>query len=199
MADEVNVRDESKYQPHPEGVKVGQCVDAIDLGECVIEFTGNTPYVGRKVALVFRTGALNTNTSEPIDQAQEFTASMSEKGNLRKFLQGWRGKPYTDEQAKAGVPLHKLVGQYALLTIAHKQSGRGRTYGTIMSVSGVPEEMKASLPKFAEYTRAKYWEERKATYATGVAAFRAKLATVTDDRDFHAAFHDQDDDDDLPF
>jgi hypothetical protein len=49
----------------------------------------------------------------------EFTLSTAKKANLRKFLEDWRGKDYTDEEA-AEVELTKLIGQPGRVTIKHK-------------------------------------------------------------------------------
>src|SRR5579864_255671 len=100
---------DSKFRPHPEGQFVGQCVDVIALGESVEEFAGQPQRLVQKCALVFRTGERNEDIGEFIDIAREFTVSMGEKANLRKFMEQWRGRPYTAEQIEAGVPLHKMV------------------------------------------------------------------------------------------
>ena len=96
------------------------------MGESVQDFADKPKYLAQKCALVFRTGEKNEETSSYIDVSGEFTLSMGEKANLRKFLEQWRGKPYTVEQVDAGVPLDKLVGNWALLTVAHKKSAKGR-------------------------------------------------------------------------
>src|SRR5690349_9680772 len=130
MADKVTATNQdSKFKPHREGNDfLGLCVDVIDLGETTVAFPNKPTYLAQKCALVFRTGEKNPETGDYIDVSAEFTVSMGEKANLRKFLESWRGKPYTQEQIDAGVPVDKLEGNWALLAVAHKKSAKGRTY-----------------------------------------------------------------------
>lgn len=202
MADTILARgSESKFKPHPEGQYVAQCVDTIDLGEKVQDFPGTTPYLAATCALVFRTGEKNDETGECIDIAREFTVSMGEKANLRKFLEQWRGKPYTSEQIEAGVPLDKLTGNHALITVSHRVSGKGRTYANITACVGIPKQMAGAVTKYDDYERADYWQTKKQEYAEAAARWKAenapKKAASDDFEDFPGALTDTDDD--LPF
>lgn len=185
---------DAKFKSHPEGQYVAQCVDAIDLGERVEEFAGKPKRLVHKCAMVFRTGEKNEDTGDFIDLSREFTVSMGDLANLRKFLEQWRGKPYTADQIAAGVPLHKLAGNYGLLTVAQKTSGNGRVYANITACVGVPRQMAKELPSHVEgYTRAAWWQERKDAYAAEAKQFRAEHAAPSDD-DYPAP-----DADELPF
>lgn len=188
---------DAKFMPHPEGQFLGQCVDAIDMGHKVEDFPGTPKKLAQKCVLVFRTGEVNPETAEFIDIAREFSLSMGEKSNLRKFLEQWRGKPYTTEQIKQGVPLHKLVGQHGLLTVAHRVSGQGRTYANIAACVGIPKQMAGSVVAYDNYERADYWQTRKEEYQKAAEAFLAESATAPDHDDFPAALRDEADD--LPF
>lgn len=198
MSDPITAKgSDSKFKPHPEGQFVAQCVDTIDLGEKVETFAGKPPKLAHKCVIVFRTGERNEQTGEFVDIAREFTVSMGDLANLRKFLEQWRGKPYTAEQIDEGVPLHKLTGNHALITVSHKTSGNGRTYGNITACVGVPKQMLAGVEKYSDYQRADYWETRKKEYAEAARKFRADNGAAPDDSDFPAPLND--DDDDLPF
>ena len=188
----------AQYQSHPEGQFVGQCVDVIDLGDKVEEFPGTPKKLVPKCALVYRTGERNSETGEYIDIAREFTISMGDKSNLRKYLEQWRGKPYSAEVVAQGVPLHKLTGQHGLLTVAHKTSGQGRTYANIVSCVGIPKQMANAVESYSDYKRADYWAQRKADYAAAAQAFRAANAAPPDDDEGYPAPID-DITDDLPF
>lgn len=173
MADAINANKTStKYEAHPEGSYAARCVDVIDLGEKVTAFPGSPTKLLHKCALVFRTGEVNAD-GDPMDVSQEFTVSMHEKGKLRPFLERWRGKSYTEEQAEQGVPLEKMVGQVAFVTIEQKVSQKGRTYAALIGASPVVKGM--NVPEFQPYTRAPYWEERKATYAQEADAYRKSV------------------------
>jgi hypothetical protein len=190
---------DSKFKPHPEGQYVGQCVELINLGMKVQDFPGTTPYLAQTCALVFRTGEKNDETGDYIDIAREFTVTMGEKANLRKFLEQWRGKPYTTEQIEEGVALHKLEGNHGLLTVAHRTSGKGRAYANITACVGIPKQMAGSVTKYDDYQRAEYWETKKKEYADAAAKFRGESANGPgiDYNDFPEQAPD--DDSDLPF
>lgn len=188
----------SNFTPHPEGQYLAQCVDTIDMGEKVEQYQGQPPKIVHKCVLMFRTGEKNAD-GHFIDIGKEFTVSMGEKANLRKALEQWRGKKYTEKEAADGVPIDKLCGQWALITVEHKLSQGGNTYGNINAIVGVPKQMKDSLPAFPAYTRPEYYAERKAEYAAEVTKLRpvATGSRSEDFEDFPGAL--QDEDDDLPF
>ena len=199
MSDTITARgSESKFKPHPTGQYVGQCVDTIDLGEKLQDYADSKPYLAQTCALVFRTGERNEETGEYIDLAREFTVSMGDKANLRKFLEQWRGKPYTKEQIEEGVPLDRLTGNHGLLTVAHRESKKQRTYANITACVGIPKQMAATVIQYDDYVRAEYWATKKKEYAEAAAKFRAETAAPSSDfNDFPAALTDEDDD--LPF
>ena len=173
MADEKTVRDDApKTEPHPADQVAAVCVDVIDLGMTVEQFQNNQPEIKEKVVLVFRTEA--KRDGKHLHIAQEFTASMGKKANLRKFLEAWRGTPYTEDEAKKqGIPLHKLVGIAALLTVAHRVSGAGNTYAFIQTITKLPRAMKDSAPPTDAYERAGFWSDRKAEYQAKAEKFLA--------------------------
>ncbi len=189
----------AQFQPHPEGQFAAVCVDTIDLGEKLEQFPGSDPKTVHKAVILFRTGEKN-DAGALIDVGVEYTVSMNEKANLRKFLEAMRGKRYTDEQAAAGVPLHKLVGHAALISIAHQQSRAGRTYAKLQAVMPLPKAMVA--PEIGEYARPAFYGERKDEYAAEAARWRnaqhaTKKATDNTFDDFPSQLDEEDDD--LPF
>ena len=173
--DEVTVThtNEAKYEAHPDGQYAAVCVDVIDLGERVEAFPGTPEKLAPKVALVFYTGETNS-AGQPIYPTAELSRFFSEKATLRKHLESWHGKPYTPEQLKAGIPLHKLVGQPCLLNIVHKQSAKGRTYANILNITPLPKGMQPpAVPQ--DYERAPFWQDRITDYLAGAQAFRARI------------------------
>lgn len=191
-------KDGSKFLPHPEGQFVGQCVDVIDLGERVEDFAGKPKKLTPKCALVFRTGEVNEHTGEPIDISREFTVSMGELANLRKFLESWRGKGYDADQLDDGVPLDKLCGNHGLLTVEQRAASSGRKYGNIQAIVPVPKQMRGTLPDYtAAYTRAEYWAERKKEYADAARKYRAEIGAPPSEADDVGDAMAADDDDDL--
>lgn len=191
MPDQVIAQDKgSSFTPHAEGQFSAVCVDVIDLGHRVEQFQGKPPRVVQKCALVF----ITNTTGETKDIATELTVSMGEKANLRKLLEDWRGKSYTPEQAELGVPLDKLVGHPALVTIEQKRSAKGRTYAKLKTVTPLPAGLIA--PQADGYTRPDYWAEKRKGYAEEAARF---MQTVAKSEPGELDTADEQDDSDLPF
>lgn len=199
MADVINaVNTGARFAPHPEGQFGVVCVDCIDLGERVESFQGQPARVVKKCALVFWSGERNPDTRDMHEVSAEFTVSMHEKSGLRLLLEAWRGKSYTDAEARQGVPLHKLVGQPALVSVEHKPSKAGRTYAKIKSIAPLPKGMARPEIVLDEYARPDFWTERKKQYADEVRTFRGQQTRSHDD-DFSDFPSSLEQGDDLPF
>jgi hypothetical protein len=178
MSDEVIVKNEGStgaFAPHPEGSFIGVCVDVINLGDKLEQFQGNPPKIVPKVALVFQTIETNSDTGKPFELSVEKTVSFNERAGLRDFLGRWRGKTYTDAEAALGIPLHKLEGVNAMLIVEHKTSAAGRTYAKVSNIAPAAKGVSKLAPR--NYTRAEYWEQRKADYAQAVQTHRVAAKT----------------------
>lgn len=77
---------------------------------------------------------------QPFTISKEFTLSMNEKSNLRKVLASWRGKDFTEEEAKC-FDITKLLGVPCMLNVIHKPSKTdpSKIYEEIGSVSPMPK------------------------------------------------------------
>lgn len=182
MADKLTLKggEDQKFAPHPEGQYAAVCVDFLDLGPKVEQYGDEPAKLTYKVALVYHTGEMNGD--KPYEVSVEVTASMHEKATLRKLLEDWRGKSYTEDELRHGIPADKLAGVPCLLTVEHKKSGKGRLYAKIRGINPLPKGMpKPELPK---YERAAFWEERKAEYAAGAKAFKARESEGRKEPDF---------------
>jgi hypothetical protein len=71
---------------------------------------------------------------------KRFTLSLHEKANLRQTLEAWRGRKFTPDEIKAGIPLEKMLGAYAFLTLVESER-EGKTYANIASISPLPKGM----------------------------------------------------------
>lgn len=203
MSDTITVKmdqNQKAFTPAPVGTHHAVCVDVIDLGETVEQYQNEAPRLTYKVALVFQTDEENPDTGKRYEPSIEFTASFGQKAKLRKMLGGWRGKPYSDEEALAGAPLHKLVGVNAMLSILHKTSKAERTYAVIDAIGSPMKGLPKIVP--AKYERSEHWAKRKEEYSAKVATFKGSQAAAgnhaEDFADFPAALQD-DGDSSLPF
>lgn len=152
MADQIIAKSNGSYTPPPEAQYLVVCCDVIDLG--MIE---NTKFGKRehKCALVFQLDELNAQ-GKRYEVAERFTVSMHEKARLRQFLGQWRGKSYTEDEAREGAPLHKLVGVNAIVQIEHRQAN-GKTYANILSI-GRPHKNLAKI-EVVDYVRSANWKK----------------------------------------
>jgi hypothetical protein len=64
----------------------------------------------------------------------EFTLSLSDMSRLRPFLEGWRGRPFTDEELD-GFDISKLLGAPCMLTIQHETSKKGKTFAGVKTAT----------------------------------------------------------------
>jgi hypothetical protein len=204
MADRVLARDEKNLGPRinpEEGQQQGVLVDVIDLGMKKDQYLNEEPRLVHKIALVFQTSEVHPKTGKRFTVHKEYTNSMGKKANLRADLTAWRGKPFTDDEARRGVDLAAMVGANALLSLALKEPRTGGDpYPIIVSIAGLPKQIPSIAPQ--EYTRADWWQERKDEYARGAkdmlfAAQAAQLAAALADDAFPPPIEDEDDD--LPF
>lgn len=73
----------------------------------------------------------------PMTLGSFYTASMNEKATLRKHLESWRGRSFTDEEA-AQFDVSAILGKACMLSVVHSESG-GKTYANIASIGAVPK------------------------------------------------------------
>lgn len=122
------------------GTYVARCYSMIQIGTVEIEYKGEK----KKQHKVSITWELPTETAifheekgpEPFVVSKKYTLSLHEKSNLRKDLESWRGKGYTEEEAKH-FDITKLLGQPCLLSVIHspRPDDPTKTYTAISSIS----------------------------------------------------------------
>lgn len=73
----------------------------------------------------------------PLTIGSFYTASMNEKATLRKHLEGWRGKGFSDAEAEL-FDISKLLGKACMLNVIETESG-GKTYSNIAGIGKLPK------------------------------------------------------------
>ena len=101
------------------------------------------------------------NGEQPMVISKEFTLSMHEKSTLRQFLESWRGKSFTEDEAKS-FDITALLGKPCLLSISHKVAKNGNTYANISGVNLLPKGMECP-PQINNTFELSYdkWDETK--------------------------------------
>lgn len=128
------------YQPAPSGSHRAACIGVIDLGLQIKTFNGETN-VKHEILLMFELVDESMDDGRPFTVSRAFTNSLHEKAGLRKFLDNWRGTPFTETELK-GWDLKNLLGKPCLLSIVHAEKG-DRTYANIGAASKLPKGMAA--------------------------------------------------------
>lgn len=125
--------------PSPGSVQ-GVLAEVVDLGMVTTEWQGKKRE-SHKCLLTFEIDEMVER--EGIEQrmivSRRFTASLNEKAALRQFLEGWRGKTFTDAEL-AGFDLDKIIGTNAILSLVHNTDG-GKTYCNIDSAAALLKGM----------------------------------------------------------
>jgi len=131
------------FEPIPSGSYAARCYSMIHIGTIEENIMGTT----KKLNKVRITWELPTelkvfkeeNGEQPHVISKEFTLSLHEKSTLRAFLKNWRGKDFTEDEAKA-FDIERLIGVPCMLNITHKarKDGSG-VYAEIGSISAMPK------------------------------------------------------------
>jgi hypothetical protein len=140
----------------PAGNYVARCYSMVHIGTIDEVILGETKRMN-KVRITWELPTelrvfKEENGEQPMVISQEFTLSMNEKANLRKFLESWRGKGFTEDQAKS-FDITKLLGVPCMLSIIHKQTKKGNEFETISSIAAMPKglECPAQVNKNFEF------------------------------------------------
>lgn len=82
------------------------------------------------------------NGEQPRVMSKEFTLSLNEKANLRKFLEAWRGKSFNAKELEE-FDLVKLIGAAGMLTVTHQTSkNNGKEYANITGLGKMVKGLK---------------------------------------------------------
>jgi len=134
------------YTPVPQGTHLAICNMVVDLGFQETTYQGQTSvkhqcYIRWELPheRLDWTDKEGNQHSGPMVIGKTYTLSLSEKANLRKDLQAWRGKAFTEEELD-GFDLFKLLGVGCQVTIVHAIK-EGKTYANIANVAGWPKGM----------------------------------------------------------
>lgn len=127
------------YEPVPAGTYIARCFSMVHIGTIAETYQGESK-LQNKVRISWE---LPTETKvfkeeageQPYTLGKEFTLSLNEKATLRKFLESWRGKAFTEDEAKS-FDVSALLNKPCMLNVIHKVSQKnGKTYAEIASVS----------------------------------------------------------------
>lgn len=128
----------SSFVPAPAGTHVARCYSCIALGTQKSDIYADSFKIMLQFELPNEPMEQPDGSSAPMVVSKEFTFSKGKKSNLRKMLESWRGKPFTDEQLE-NFEVSDVVGAPCMLTIVHQTAAGGGTYAKIEAITGVPK------------------------------------------------------------
>lgn len=134
----------SNIEPIEAGTHVARCIQIAHIGTVEDEYKGKktTP---NKVRIAWELPNEmhvfdEDKGEEPRMISKEYTLSLSEKANLRKDLEAWRGKPFTDKELE-GFDVATIIGHPCMLSIVNGTSEAGNKYAKVQSVGKMVKGM----------------------------------------------------------
>lgn len=124
------------FEKCPEGNHLAVCYEVIDLGTQETTWEGETKRQ-RKIWIGWETASEQMEDGRPFVIGRRYTFSSHEKSTLRKDLESWRGKKFSDEDI-AKFDLKDLLGCACFLNVVHSTKG-DRTYANISTVAALPK------------------------------------------------------------
>ena len=127
--------------PLPEaGTTQAVCCAVWDLGLQKTTYMGDEKIQHKIIVAWEVTEKINAPESEyhgkPYMLNKKYTLSLSEKANLRKDLESWRGLPFSEAELKNGFDLEKLYGVNCLVGIKHEPDRKDQSivYANITAI-----------------------------------------------------------------
>ncbi len=135
------------FTPAPAGSWGAVCCDVVDLGIVESTFSGKAKKQ-HKIRIVWQIDE-DMPDGKPFLVSQRYTLSLHEKAGLRKDLESWRGRPFTEEELE-GFDVETVIGAPCLLSIVQNANG-GNVYANVRGVMKLPRGMQAIQVR--DYTR----------------------------------------------
>lgn len=121
-------------QPEP-GSYAAICYKMLDLGTQVGEYKGE-PTSARKLVIFWELAEKMTD-GRPFSVCQYYTMSLNEKANLRKMMESWRTRQFTEDELK-GFDLRKLLGKSCMISLTRTDKGKIKVAGVSALPKGMP-------------------------------------------------------------
>lgn len=131
-----------EYDPAPAGAHVARCFRIVDLGSQKKTWQGETK-MSHQIMFSWELPTARMNDGRPFTINQRFTASLSEKAQLRGVLESWRGRKFSPQELE-GFDLYNVLGKTCFINVVHNEKG-DKTYANVASVMPVPTGME--VPK----------------------------------------------------
>ena len=129
----------SSFTPCPAGTFIASCIDVEDLGIVKSEYNGKTKSQ-HKVNIIWQIDE-KRDDGQPFRPRKRYTLSLHEKATLRKDLESWRGRQFTEAELD-GFDLEALLGAPAMICIV-QNAVKGQVYANVTAIMKAPKGMQA--------------------------------------------------------
>ena len=122
----------------PAGTHFARCYSMIHIGVVEWEFQGEKKF-NNKVRLTWELPYEMRDfggEQKPLVISKEYTLSMHEKSNLRKDLEMWRGKVFTNKEL-GDFDVTDLLGKTCNISVIHKVAKNGNEFAQVGGVSAI--------------------------------------------------------------
>lgn len=126
------------FELTPAGTHLAICYLVADIGRQETGY-GTKP----KIVIGWELPNELMKDGRPFGCSQMYTLSLSEKAMLRRDLEAWRGRPFSETEMD-GFDVKNVLGKPCTLTIVHNKTG-DRTYANVTAVAGVMKGL--SIPQ----------------------------------------------------
>jgi len=139
--------DNDNFEKAPTGTIQAVCTFVHDIGLQAGEYQGK-PNLAHKVIVSWELAEKMTQgefAGKPFMVSKYYTLSLSEKANLRKDLENWRGKGFSQDELN-GFDVESIKGSNCLLSITETENGKRKVSG----VAALPKGMAPIAPTQTE-------------------------------------------------
>ena len=133
-------KESASIPPLDGGTYMFVCVGVIDLGEQRNDVYKN---YSDKVMFIFEIPSETLEIDgeqKPRWLSKEYTMSLSNKSNLKKDIESWLGRQFTEEEVKSGFDLTQMLSKAGQISVIVEDSKDGtKQYNKITSIIGIPK------------------------------------------------------------
>ena len=125
---------ESSFESVPPGSYEAVCYRLVDAGTAEEDYKGEISKK-HKIYIFWEIPELTLSDGRPYSIFHGYTLSLNERSNLRRDLQAWRNKPFTEDELQA-FDLTKLLGVTCKINVVLNSNGNAKIDGIFSSDGG---------------------------------------------------------------
>lgn len=132
--------EKTDFELTPAGSHIAVCYRVIDLGTQLVEYKGQSKQQHKIMLSWELPNELMTrgdSAGKPFSIHKKYTYSSDDRGNLKKDLESWRGRPFSREDF-GKFDIFVLIAKGCMLGIVHSESNN-KTYANITSIMNLPK------------------------------------------------------------